>query len=78
MNSNLSLDSYVCSYLARAFSSTVVMVIAAFGISIVDNNATGNDYTYSKANVTFHNWFFGLTLAMEGVSAIFFIILWFV
>jgi len=77
MNSNLSLDSYVSSYLARALSSIVVMITASFGISIVDNNATGNNYKYSQANITFHNWFFGLTLAVEGVSAITFITLWF-
>lgn len=77
MNSNLSLDSYVCSYLGRALSSTIVVIVASFGLAVVDNNATGNNYEYSKANTTFHNWYFGLTLAVEAVSAITFLALWF-
>ena len=77
MNSNLTLDTYVCTYILRALSSIVVLVVASFGIAVVDNNATGNNYEYSKANVTFHNWFFGLTIAIEGISAITFMILFY-
>ena len=76
MNSNLSLDTYVCTYIARALSSLTIVIISSFGIAVVDKNMTGNNFHYKHQNVIFHNWFFGITILIESISCVMFIALY--
>jgi len=50
MNSNLTIESYVCTFIVRAIGSLGVMSAAIAGLAVADYNATGNNYRYKKVN----------------------------
>ena len=76
MNSNLTLSSYVASFLVRAFASLVVCSVAIAGLAVTDYNATGNNYRYKEVNREFMVAFFSVTAFIEAVAGIMYIGLW--
>ena len=76
MNWNLTLDSYVCTYIIRALSAFAVCIVAIAGLAVADYDATGNRYRYKEVNKKFLFAFFSFTLVYEAVAGVMYLSLW--
>ena len=76
MKNTLSISSYVCTFIVRALTSTVVLLGAVAGLAIVLRNATGNNYRMSQENKNFEVVFFTVIVVAEAFAVISYLCLW--
>lgn len=76
MKNSFSIDTYVCTFIVRTLWSSLIVVTAVVGLSLVSSNATGNGYNLSKPNHDFEVLFFSITAGVEVLAAILYILLW--
>lgn len=76
MKNSFSLETYVCTFIIRTLWSSLIVLTAIIGLSIVTANATGNNFKMEKANHDFEVLFFSITAGLEVLAAIFYVLLW--
>ena len=75
MNNKMGIRCYIFSFFFRAFWSSLIAILSLFGILIIENNLTGNNYNMEPKRKMLISAYFGLTMTMEIISFLFYIFL---
>lgn len=75
MNNKMGIRCYVLSFFIRAIWSSLIAILCLFGILIIDDNLTGNNYGMEPRRKMLISAYFGLTMTMEIISFFLYLIL---
>jgi hypothetical protein len=76
MKNSFSVETYVCTFIIRTLWSCLIVLTAVIGLSIVTQNATGNNFKMEKRDHDFEVMFFSITAGVELLAAVFYVLLW--
>lgn len=71
----MGLKCYIFSFFLRSIWSSIIAILCLFGILIVENNLTGNNYNMEPRRKMLISAYFGLTMVMEIISFFLYLIL---
>jgi len=75
MNNKMGIKCYIFSFFLRSIWSSLIAILCLFGILIVENNLTGNNYNMEPRRKMLISAYFGLTMVMEIISFFLYLIL---